>query len=122
MRRWLPLLALLAACGPAVERARDVDVQLSFAPAPHVGDTTCTVTLAGPGGAPLVGATLEVEGNMNHAGMVPVFGDATETAPGVYQAPLEFTMGGDWFVIVRADLADGRSLEEVVDMARAICG
>lgn len=104
------------ACGPAAELADDVDVALSFEPTPHVGDTTCEVRLTGPDGAPVEGATLEVEGNMNHAGMVPVFARPEEFSPGTYQAPFEFTMGGDWFVIVRAELADGRAVEEVLDV------
>lgn len=117
LRRASCLLAALAlACVPAPELARDVDVELAFEPAPHVGPTTCTVRLVDEAGAPLAGARLQLEGNMNHAGMVPVFGDAREVAPGVYEAPLEFTMGGDWFVVVRGTLADGRELERIHDL------
>lgn len=104
------------ACGPAGARTLDVHVDLHFDPAPRVGRTTCTVRLSDEGGAPLTGATVGIEGNMNHAGMVPAFGAAVEAAPGLYQAPLEFTMGGDWFVIVRAELADGRAVEQVLDV------
>ena len=53
---------------------------------------------------------------MNHAGMVPVFADAVEIAPGRYRADLEFTMSGDWFILVRADLPDGRSMERKIDV------
>lgn len=115
----LPLVALAlvgGACGPAPDLAHDVGVELAFDPAPRVGDTTCTVRLTDPAGAPLRGARIEVEGNMNHAGMVPVFADPAETEPGRYEAPFEFTMGGDWFVIVRAELQDGRSLEQILDL------
>jgi hypothetical protein len=65
---------------------------------------------------PIVGARVELEGNMSHAGMVPVFAQATEIEPGLYQADLEFTMGGDWFILVRADLPDGRSMERQMDV------
>ncbi|MCB9914285.1 MAG: FixH family protein [Planctomycetes bacterium] len=108
--------ALLASCGAGAPRAEGLEVALSFAPTPRVGPTTCTVELVGPEGAPLEGAELEVEGNMNHAGMVPVLASATEVEPGTYEAPFEFTMGGDWFVIVRGNLADGRTVDEVVDV------
>ena len=110
--------ALLAAigCVRAVEFAEGVDVVLSFEPEPRVGQTTCTIRLRDEAGAPLSGADLELEGNMNHAGMVPVFGDARELGNGIYEAPLTFTMGGDWFVIVRGTLADGRELEELRDV------
>ena len=91
-------------------------MDLSFDPAPRVGATTCTVALADAAGAPVTGATVEVEGNMNHAGMVPVFAEPREVAPGRYQAPFEFTMGGDRFAIVRAELADGSSMEQIVEV------
>jgi hypothetical protein len=75
-------------------------------------------------GLPISGAQVELEGNMNHAGMVPVFAEASEVAPGRYRAGMEFTMGGDWFILVRADLPDGRSMERKVDVpgVDAICG
>ena len=59
---------------------------------------------------------MKLEGNMNHAGMTPVFADARETEPGKYEAALEFTMGGDWFVLVNVTLADGRKLSRKVDV------
>jgi len=74
------------------------------------------VSLRKASGEPLTGAQLEVEGNMNHAGMVPVFGTAKETEPGLYEAPIEFTMGGDWFFIVSGELASGRQIESVHDV------
>ena len=91
---------------------------------PQLGPATLTVTLTDAGGQPIAGASVELEGNMSHAGMVPVFATATEVAPGQYRADLEFTMGGDWFILVRADLPDGRSLERQIDVpgVDAICG
>lgn len=115
-RAFAAALLGLAACVPASELAEDVDVELAFEPAPHVGHTLCTIHLTDPTGTPVTGAEVEIEGNMNHAGMVPVFGVGHEAAPGAYEAPLEFTMGGDWFVIVRAELSDGRELEQVLDL------
>jgi hypothetical protein len=74
------------------------------------------VTLTGEGGEPVKGATLELEGNMNHAGMKPVFAEAREVKDGRYEADLEFTMGGDWFILVDGKLADGRKLRRKVDV------
>lgn len=109
-------------CAPAREPAPDVAVSLAFDPEPHVGGTTCTVRLADGAGAPVRGADVRLEGNMNHAGMVPVFADAAEAAPGRYESPFEFTMGGDWFVVVSADLPDGRALERVVRVPGVLAG
>jgi hypothetical protein len=53
---------------------------------------------------------------MTHAGMVPVFADAEDVGSGLYQAELEFTMGGDWVIIVTVTLPDGSSLEEQFDV------
>jgi hypothetical protein len=48
--------------------------------------------------------------------MTPTFADATEVGPGEYRADLELTMGGDWFVLVAAELADGKQVEEKIDL------
>lgn len=66
-------------------------------------------------GASVSGALLEVEGNMTHAGMEPIFVSATEVAPGDYRAPLEWTMGGDWLLTIRGTLPDGTEIEQQVD-------
>lgn len=66
-------------------------------------------------GAPVSGALLEVEGNMTHAGMEPLFASAEEVAPGDYRAPLEWTMGGEWLLTIRGTLPDGTVIEERVD-------
>lgn len=111
------LLLVLAACGRGGRDLPDVAVDLAIEPEPpQLGPAEITVTLHDAGGEPLSGAVVELEGNMNHAGMVPVFADAVEIAPGRYRADLEFTMGGDWFILVRADLPGGRSMERKIDV------
>lgn len=82
------------------------------------GPATVTVHLKDEAGAPREGATLTLEGNMNHAGMRPVFSDLSETEPGAYVSDsFEFTMGGDWILTVRGALADGTSFEQIFDVA-----
>ena len=98
-----------------MESAPDARVELRVEPQPaRQGPSTVTVGLTGTDGRPLTGASVRLEGNMSHAGMVPVFAEAKETEPGRYRAPLEFTMGGDWFIIVTATWPDGRKLERQV--------
>jgi hypothetical protein len=107
----------LSACQKAEEDLPDVSVDLAVSPDPPVvGPATVTVTLRDADGEPIDGAEMKLEGTMTHAGMVPVFADAIETEPGQYEASLEFTMGGDWIIIVRATLPDGRSLEREIDV------
>jgi hypothetical protein len=75
---------------------------------PGVGDGILLVTLSDPAGKPVTGAGLQIEGNMSHAGMKPSFGHVTGEDAGQYTAAIEWTMGGDWFVDIKATLTDGR--------------
>jgi hypothetical protein len=121
---FLLLLATIG-CRGGAEGLDDVIVDLTIDPdPPRLGLTTLTVTLHDMEGGPIVGAEMSLEGNMNHAGMVPVLAKAIEISPGRYEAPLEFSMGGDWFVLVQALLSDGRILEQKIDVpgVDATCG
>ncbi len=76
---------------------------------PGVGPARLIISLRDSAGAPVEGATVSVEGNMSHAGMVPVFGSAREGEPGTYTIPdFTFTMAGDWILTLEATLPDGR--------------
>jgi hypothetical protein len=90
------------------------DFQIAPQP-PRVGPATATIYLNDSASKPIEGATIRLEGNMNHAGMRPVFADANEAKPGRYEAKLELTMGGDWFVLVDVALADGRKMRKKVE-------
>ena len=59
---------------------------------------------------------MEVEADMSHPGMAPVFGEVEETAPGNYLAHVRFTMAGDWVLLLRIKLPDGRKIERQVDV------
>lgn len=121
----LLLLLSLVGCSRGAKDLPEIAVDLVISPEPpQLGPAAITVTLQDAEGEPISGARVELEGNMNHAGMVPVFADTVEVTPGRYQASLEFTMGGDWFILVRADLPDGRSMERKIDVpgVDAICG
>ena len=67
-------------------------------------------------GKQVTGAAINLEASMSHAGMAPVFADATEVEPGRYQSTLELTMAGDWYLMVHATLPDGRKLERRFDI------
>jgi hypothetical protein len=104
-------------CRDVADRPSDVRVEAHVAPQPpRVGPATVTITLTDVGGRALPGAVVELEGNMSHPGMKPVFGRAVEREPGRYETGLEFTMGGDWFLLVTATLADGRTIQKQVDV------
>ena len=95
----------------------DVKVRLTMQPdPPQVGSATATLQLSDKNGMPITGASLRFEANMNHAGMTPVFANAKEVDAGKYEINLEFTMGGDWFVLITGTLSDGRKLNRKVDV------
>jgi len=107
------LAALIGGCGDSGggQAADRSSLELVFEPSPpHVGLESVGLLLADASGAPLENAAVRLEGNMNHAGMVPEFADATEVEPGHYMAELEFTMGGDWILSVEATLPGGETL------------
>ena len=116
----LMLLVLVALGGCGRRDTADipsVNINLTVIPdSPQAGPATIILTLTETPGQPITGATVELEGNMNHAGMTPVFAQATEMSPGRYEGALEFTMGGDWVIIVRVTLSDNRKLERQLEL------
>ncbi len=76
---------------------------------PPVGQSRLIISLADSAGAPVEGAFVVVEGNMSHAGMVPVVDTAQAEEPGRYGiSDFSFTMAGDWVLDLQATLPDGR--------------
>ena len=120
-RLGLLLMAVLAGslvgCRGEGEELEGAVVSLAVTPdPPRIGPATVVVILSDAEGQPISGAEMSLEANMNHPGMAPALATAVEVAPGRYQATLELTMGGDWFIVVQATLADGRSLQHRVDV------
>ena len=104
---------LLSACGRIqngqTESTDAIRIDLTVEPAqPSVGPAKLVVRLTNDKGQPINNATLDIEGNMTHAGMTPVLAQAVGGQNGRYEVPFEWTMGGDWIVTVKATLDDGR--------------
>lgn len=113
---WLCAGLFLAGCR-RTETFDGVTIEHEVTPRPpRVGPARIVLRVADEAGRPLSGARVRLEGNMAHAGMRPVFAEARESEPGRYQSELEFTMGGDWVVIVRLTLPDGREIERQFDV------
>ena len=114
----LCFISIIAACGRGNSNDQpDIGLDFDILPNPPVvGAATLTLRLTSSDDQPITGAAIELEGNMNHAGMTPIFSQASEVSPGRYEAPLEFTMGGDWFILVKATLGDGSKLERQIDI------
>lgn len=107
----------LVGCPRRSEPQDGLSIEHEVAPRPpRVGPARITLRVSDAAGRPLSGARVSLEGNMSHAGMRPVFGEARESEPGRYQSDLEFTMGGDWVILVRLALPDGRKIERQFDV------
>jgi len=124
---WLLGATLIAACVAALaatgchrasESVGDISVQERISPQPvRVGGATIAIQLADASAKPVTHARIDVEADMSHPGMSPIFATATETSPGMYTAQLDFNMGGDWVVLSHIVLADGRKLERRIDVS-----
>lgn len=116
----LPLLLCLLAIGCGGKGTvpnLDAKAAVQFEPAPPVvGENSIKVTLADSAGAPVRLGRIQVEGNMNHAGMRPVFTELIENEPGRYAGTIEFTMGGDWFLLLTAEPSSEGRLNEKVEV------
>jgi copper(I)-binding protein len=118
----LILVALVFVSCQRSERASEGDngdVQIVLQPMP--AEETLVVILADSSGAPITDATVALEGNMNHAGMIPVLADATGDdtdgrADGHYRLPFTFTMLGDWIITVTVTQADGSSFSRNLEV------
>ena len=108
---------VLSACLLFAQACRDrtvadlkIEHQISPQP-PRVGRVAIALKVTDVSGKPVTGARIRLTGDMSHAGMTPVFAEAQETSDGTYRASLELSMAGDWVVVVRAVLPDGRQVE-----------
>jgi hypothetical protein len=112
----LVMLTFLAACGRMQRAAPSTGsdgytVTLATEPAAtEVGQSIVVVTLKDGTGKPVDNAQLTIEGNMTHAGMVPVTGQVAESRDGIYRVPFEFTMSGDWLLDVVFAVQGGQTV------------
>lgn len=92
-------------------------IELTVQPNPaSVGPSHLLIEVFSPEGEPIEGAEVSARGEMDHAGMVAVFGEAEQIEPGRYRVRFEWTMAGDWIVTVTAELPSGTHLERSFDI------
>jgi hypothetical protein len=108
---------LAAGCRKPTETQTAVSIEYSICPQPgRVGAAVVNVKLRASAGEPMTGAHVNLEAEMSHPGMAPVFSVAREGTPGQYQGPLELAMPGDWVVLIHVTLPDGRKLERQLNV------
>ena len=105
------------ACRRAARPEPGIIVKSQIAPRPaRVGPATVTIQMKDIAAKPVSRATIQVEADMSHPGMSPVFGEAEEIGPGSYQARTDFSMPGDWVVLFHIQLPDGQKIERQMDV------
>jgi YtkA-like len=120
---WASGLVLVALCAGAFTGAchrpaagRGVNIEWTLTPTPAaVGKAHLTLRVIDDG-RPVRGARLRVEGHMSHPGMAPSIASAVEGADGLYVADLQFTMPGDWILLVSGTLPNGAAVERRIDV------
>jgi hypothetical protein len=110
----LPLIAACRQSAQPVETAAGAEIALEIEPQPPVvGMATLRVIVTDSDGQPVEDASVDVRGDMDHAGMVPVLGTAeASNGDGQYVIPFEWTMAGDWIVTVTVTLPRGEVAAE----------
>jgi hypothetical protein len=107
----------LTGCRRLANSEPEIAVREQIAPQPvRMGPATVTIEMTDAAAKPVSRATINVEMDMSHPGMSPLFEEAKETAPGSYQARIDFNMGGDWVVLLHIKLPDGRKIERRMDV------
>lgn len=119
----LLILALVcAACRPPTNETSGgtsdaLQIEFGVDLEPGIGITPISVRIVQEGRA-VAGASVEITGDMTHAGMMPVIREAVEVEPGLYRADtFEFTMAGDWFLTAEVVLSDGRRVSEILPLS-----
>lgn len=105
---WVVALILFAtACRQQQVSSSDIALDLTVS-GMLVGETTLLVTVRDSDGNAIQNpGTLSVRGDMDHAGMVPVFAESETSVDGVFTLPFEWTMAGGWIVEASLNLDSG---------------
>lgn len=101
------LLSFASACRRQQLTATDIQFEMSSS-GMLVGDTTLLVKVSDREGQAIENpGRLTIRGDMDHAGMAPVFAQADAPNDGVFTVPFAWTMGGRWIVEARLTLENG---------------
>jgi hypothetical protein len=111
------VLLALAGCHKATPQFDDLVIESEALPQPlQAGPVILNLKARDAASRPVTGARIELEGDMTHPGMAPVFGKATEGEQGRYSGRLDLPMGGDWVILMHVTLAGGQKVERQIDV------
>jgi len=112
------VLVCSLAAGCAGRASDSIRISWTLDPSPPVvgQPIVARLTLRDAAQKPVAGARLRLEGLMSHPGMAPVTAAVTDRGNGEYEAPLQFTMAGDWILLVTGELPDGMPLKQQIEI------
>jgi hypothetical protein len=107
----------LAGCGRS-DPSETIRVTWTLDPSPPLTSAPLVVhlTLRDAAHKPVSGARLRLEGVMSHPGMAPINAAVTDRGNGEYEAPLQFTMAGDWILLVTGELPNGTPFRKQIEI------
>ena len=111
--------AALAGCWRTASSTNEITLRWTVEPStPSAStDTLTRITLQDEQQRPVPGARLQLEAHMSHPGMAPVVRRLTDRGGGVYETHLQFSMAGDWVLVVTGELPDGRRITRSLPIA-----
>ena len=118
----LILAVFIGACNRVNDNATAAGLHVTFFPAAEgIQGDHVSVEIVDDDGLPVTDVTVSLEGNMTHAGMVPVLTEsvwdgADGDEDGIYRVPFRFTMFGDWIISVKIENRDGEQFTQDIDV------
>ncbi len=116
------LMVSLGACNRTTDNAAAAGLHVTLRPAAEgIQGDHLIVEIVDDDGLPVTDVTVSLEGNMTHAGMVPVLTEsvwdgADGREDGIYRIPFQFSMLGDWIISVKIEERDGESFAQDIDV------
>ena len=116
------LTLFMCACNRTPDDAAAAGLYVTLSPAVEgIQGDHLIVEIVDDQGMPITDVTVSLEGNMTHAGMVPVLTEsvwdgADGSEDGVYRIPFEFSMLGDWIISVKIENRDGDRFTQDIDV------
>jgi hypothetical protein len=118
----LILMLSMGACNRTNDNAAAAGLHVTLLPvADGIQGDHLIVEIVDDDGLPVTGVTVSLEGNMTHAGMVPILTEsvwdgADGDEDGIYRVPFRFTMLGDWIISTKIENRDGEYFTQDIDV------
>ena len=108
----LIFVLLLTACRQQGLSSSDISLDISINGL-HVGQSKISVSVRDKNGDSIENpGAIVLRGDMDHAGMAPVFAESSEAINGVFTLPFEWTMAGSWILEANLTLDSGEQVTE----------